>query len=64
MTGQEAQARTNSWLCCKKQNPKKRNKAIKKLIPKEKPGKRARKQLDNEQHIPRAFSPVTKKEES
>ena len=35
-----------------------------KFIPKEKPGKKARKQLDSEQRITWAFSPVTKKVES
>ena len=37
---------------------------MKKFIPKEKLGKKARKQLDSEQHTTWAFSPVTKKVES
>ena len=45
-------------------NQMRRNKAMKKFIPKEKLGKKARKQLDNEQRTTWAFSPVTKKVES
>ena len=41
-----------------------RNEAVKKFIPKEKLGKKARKQLDTEQRSTWAFSPVTKKVES
>ena len=37
---------------------------MKKFIPKEKLGKKARKQLDSEQRTTWAFSPVTKKVES
>ena len=37
---------------------------MKKFIPKEKLGKKARKQLDTEQRSTWAFSPVTKKVES
>ena len=37
---------------------------MKKFIPKEKLGKKARKQLDSEQRATWAFSPVTKKVES
>jgi len=37
---------------------------MKKFIPKEKLGKKARKQLDNEQRTTWTFSPVTKKVES
>ena len=37
---------------------------MKKFIPKEKLGKKARKQLDTEQRTTWAFSPVTKKVES
>ena len=37
---------------------------MKKFIPKEKPGKKARKQLDSEQRATWTFSPVTKKVES
>jgi len=37
---------------------------MKKFIPKEKLGKKARKQLDSEQRTNWAFSPVTKKVES
>ena len=37
---------------------------MKKFIPKEKLGKKARRQLDNERHTTWTFSPVTKKVES
>ena len=37
---------------------------MKKFIPKEKMGKKARKQLDGEQRVTWTFSPVTKKVES
>ena len=37
---------------------------MKRFIPREKLGKKARKQLDNEQRATWAFSPVTKKVES
>lgn len=37
---------------------------MKRFIPREKLGKKARKQLDSEQRATRAFSPVTKKVES
>ena len=37
---------------------------MKKVIPKEKLGKKARRQLDSEQRITWTFSPVTKKVES
>ena len=37
---------------------------MKKFIPRQKLGKKARKQLDGEQRATRAFSPVTKKVES
>ena len=40
------------------------NETMKKFIPKEKLGKKARKQLDNEQRTTWTFSPVTKKVES
>ena len=45
-------------------NQTRRNEAMKKFIPKEKLGKKARKQLDTEQRSTWAFSPVTKKVES
>ena len=45
-------------------NQTRRNEAMKKFIPKEKLGKKARKQLDSEQRTTWAFSPVTKKVES
>ena len=37
---------------------------MKKFIPRQKLGKKARKQLDSERRTTRAFSPVTKKVES
>ena len=45
-------------------NRTRRNEAMKKFIPKEKLGKKARKQLDSEQRTTWTFSPVTKKVES
>ena len=40
------------------------NEAVKKFIPKEKLGRKARKRLDSERRATWAFSPVTKKVES
>ena len=59
---QEAQARYNARLYYKKRT--RRNEAMKKFIPREKLGKKARKQLDSEQRTTWTFSPVTKKVES
>jgi hypothetical protein len=44
--------------------PENQSSSMKKFIPKEKLGKKARKQLDTEQRSTWAFSPVTKKVES
>lgn len=55
---------TTPGCITKNGNPMRRNEAMKKFIPKEKLGKKARKQLDNEQRTTWTFSPVTKKVES
>ena len=61
---QEAQARYNARLYYKKWEPDEEKRDMKQFIPKEKLGKKARKQLDTEQRSTWAFSPVTKKVES